>query len=353
MSSFLNNFMGGFTFGLLSNLPFFGGWGMGCGCGYGGVGGFIFGGGYNAVNLTGFANPFPPIFGGSYMMNANASASGLIMPQGFANNSFPQIDFSSPCQTIWDTFTNPNSDYNRSMMDWFQKSNTMTNPFQITNDNPGEKEQEQQTPEKIVDKSENTEKNTKITSSQNNDKKQAERQTNAGSNEKRNFSQEYAALSITDTRYQKFLEESILGNEGQEYIKDNNGVMTNSGVQQGTYDSYRKRKKLPKQDVKYMTNKEMCEIYYDIYKECGADKINDDRMSLYVFDVAVNSGSKIAKRFYKKSGGNAQKFEQLRKEHYTHLAKSNPKQNRDCLEGWLARLDKIRKYADNNLTSVA
>ena len=77
--------MGGLAFGMLASNPLFrvmGCFGYGCGCGYGGVAGFILGGGYNAVNLTGFANPFPSIFGGGYMGGGYASSAGLIMPTG-------------------------------------------------------------------------------------------------------------------------------------------------------------------------------------------------------------------------------------------------------------------------------
>lgn len=129
MSSFFNNFMGGLAFGIMASNPFFrgmGGFGYGCGCGYGGVGGFLFGGMYNAVNLTGFANPFPSIFGGC-MGGGYASSAGLIMPTTFANAQFPTVDFSGPCQTIWDTFTNPDSDYNKQMRDWFEKINNQQN----------------------------------------------------------------------------------------------------------------------------------------------------------------------------------------------------------------------------------
>lgn len=123
MSNFFDNFMGGLTFGMLASNPFFGGmgWGgFGCGCGWGGIGGFMFGGMYNAVNLCGFANPFPSIFCG-YMGGGYSSASGLIMPTTFANNPvFPSIDFQGPCETLWDMYTNPDSDYNKSMRTYYE-----------------------------------------------------------------------------------------------------------------------------------------------------------------------------------------------------------------------------------------
>lgn len=52
--------------------------------------------------------------------------------------------------------------------------------------------------------------------------------------------------------------------------------------------SYRRSKGLPKQSVKYMTDKEMHEIYYNnYYKASGADEIENPRLAMYVFDTAV------------------------------------------------------------------
>ena len=124
MSSFFDNFMGGLAFGMLASNPFFrgmGGFGFGGGCCSGFGIGFGFGG-INSTYYSGFANPFPSIFGG-YMGGYSSSAAGLIMPEGFANNNFPQIDFETPSKTIWDAFTNPDSNYNKSMRDWYESMN--------------------------------------------------------------------------------------------------------------------------------------------------------------------------------------------------------------------------------------
>jgi len=166
----------------------------------------------------------------------------------------------------------------------------------------------------------------------------------------REFASIYAAKNITDKRFQKFFEESILKSEGRVYGKDNK-EMAKAGVQDSVYAAYRKAHKLPVRKVKYMTDEEMCEIYYGIYKECGADKIKDDRMALYVFDVGVNSKPKKAIEFYKKSGNNPKKYEQLRRNFYHHLAKIDPVKYGTYLDGWMTRLKNVREYADNNLSA--
>ena len=50
-----------------------------------------------------------------------------------------------------------------------------------------------------------------------------------------------------------------------------------------------------------MTEDEMQDIYYkNYYKASGADKIDNPRLSMYVFDTAVNMGVSVAKELYKK-----------------------------------------------------
>ena len=45
----------------------------------------------------------------------------------------------------------------------------------------------------------------------------------------------------------------------------------------------------------------MQDIYYkNYYKASGADKIDNPRLSMYVFDTAVNMGVSVAKELYKK-----------------------------------------------------
>ena len=87
------------------------------------------------------------------------------------------------------------------------------------------------------------------------------------------------------------------------YVNDptDKGGETNKGITHATYDSYRRSKGLPKQSVKYMTDEEMHEIYYNnYYNASGADKIENPRLAMYVFDTAVLHGGFCCKRFIQK-----------------------------------------------------
>ena len=101
--------MGGFAFGMLANNPFFG-------CCYG------FGGGYSNIDIVDFgtfANPFPQIAGGDYIEK----------PQIFTTfaNPFPCFDFSGITQSIWDMATNPDSDYNKRLKEYYENLEKQNN----------------------------------------------------------------------------------------------------------------------------------------------------------------------------------------------------------------------------------
>ena len=147
----------------------------------------------------------------------------------------------------------------------------------------------------------------------------------------------------------KFVVDNLEGGYS-DHIYDKGGK-TYRGVTTATYDRFRKMHKLPIQDVRKMTEVEMNEIYYGIFKDCGADKIEDPRLAFYVFDIAIGSGSKIAKQILAKSGGDLDKIEQLRRAKYQAIVKHDPTQ-KVFLKGWNNRVDKNRKFIDEKYPVV-
>lgn len=153
--------------------------------------------------------------------------------------------------------------------------------------------------------------------------------------------------SINDKYFDKMLK-FVLDKEGG-YSNDtgDSGGKTNKGITQTTYNNYRKKKKLAVQDVRKISNAELRDIYYGIFKECGADRIDNPRMAFMVFDVAVNCGSGRARKMFKESGGSISKFIQLRKQFYSSLAANNSSK-RKFLRGWNNRVDSSKEYAMAN-----
>lgn len=92
--------------------------------------------------------------------------------------------------------------------------------------------------------------------------------------------------------------------------------------------------------VKKLTIDEAKKIYSKKYwDDIGLDKV-DPALRLMAFDTAVNMGPKIAERFLKESGGDLDKFAQLRKERYQKIVDKND-DKKQFLNGWNKRVDTI------------
>ena len=144
----------------------------------------------------------------------------------------------------------------------------------------------------------------------------------------------------------------LLQKEGG-YVNNPNdlGREINKGVIYKTYNAYRKSRGLPPQSVKYITDAELKDIYYnDYYKASGADKITNPKLSAYVFDTAVNMGVSRAKEFLNQSNGNPDEYERLRRAKYLEFARVNPSQ-KIFLQGWNDRVSHLKNFADNELIS--
>ncbi len=154
--------------------------------------------------------------------------------------------------------------------------------------------------------------------------------------------------SVNDKYFDK-MSEYILSQEGG-YVNDpaDRGGETNKGITKATYDDYRRRKGLPIRNVREITAQEIKDIHYEFFTQCGADKIDNPQMALMVFDVAIGSGVARAKKMFKESGGDINKFEKLRRDFYKNIVKNNPTQNR-FIKGWNNRVTHTREFASANL----
>lgn len=153
---------------------------------------------------------------------------------------------------------------------------------------------------------------------------------------------------MNDQNFDKMLK-FVLQREGG-YVNDPHdlGGETNKGITHNTYNSYRKNKGLPTRSVKYITDDEVRDIYYNnYYKASGADKLGNPQLASYVFDTAVNMGVSRAKSFLEQSNGNSETFEKLRRAKYDEFAKANPNQQR-YLQGWNNRVTAVKNFAESN-----
>lgn len=128
--------------------------------------------------------------------------------------------------------------------------------------------------------------------------------------------------------------------------KNDKGGPTNMGVTQATYNYYCRKNNLPAKNVKYITRDEATKVYYDEYwKGSGADKISETnpKMAVAVFDTAVLHGAATAKNYYEKSGGDLNKFLEIRQQSYDKIVAKDPTQ-KDFYKGWNNRVDNLKSY---------
>ena len=85
--------------------------------------------------------------------------------------------------------------------------------------------------------------------------------------------------------------------------KHDPGGETNFGVTRKTYDAYRKRKGLPIQSVKYISQEEVAEIYRQEYAKPVRFDALPTGVDYFVFDTAIHSGPVRAAKLLQRSVG--------------------------------------------------
>ena len=316
IDSFLNNFNRGFLFGMSGGNPMFS-----CFNGFGNIfngGMFCFGGFNNGFNFNfNFNFTQTPILFNNIWNNSiwnnntnnfwnNNSASIFNIGQTSFNNSIA-FNFSG----IWDNVNISNNSTNIFSSSCYSSLNSDSSVTSVSCN------------------------------------KKTEKRTDVEDNAVNNpiHTTDIYMNTSSDKYYSQMLAK-IREREGNRVTnhKNDRGGLTNNGVTQSTYNTYRSKKGLPKQSVKNITEAEIQEIYKNIYKECGADKVKNPQLALLLFDMAVNSGSGNAKKIFARCNGNVDKFIELREDYYRNIVKKDSSQSGN-LKGWLNRLNIIGSYA--------
>lgn len=119
---------------------------------------------------------------------------------------------------------------------------------------------------------------------------------------------------------------------GTGVITHDTGGLTKFGISQKAH---------PDVDVANLTQEKATAILKSDYW----DKIDGDKLPANIahtaMDAAVNQGVDNAKAWLKESGGDPEKFNQLREAQYRKLAAENPEKYGKYLDGWLSRLQNV------------
>ncbi len=141
----------------------------------------------------------------------------------------------------------------------------------------------------------------------------------------------------------------MFGAEG-EYSnhKNDKGGETMYGVTKDTLSDYKKKHpEFKNVNINNITKEQASRIYYDEYwKKSGADKIKDKNLAYVHFDATVNHGIGNSRKFLEQSGGDFDKYIEIRRKFYNDIIKNKPSQN-VFYKGWINRLDEIQKNKGN------
>jgi len=126
------------------------------------------------------------------------------------------------------------------------------------------------------------------------------------------------------------------------------GGKTKYGITEPTLNYYKsKYKKFDNTNIRNLTKEQAAQIYYDEYwAKSGANKIKDKDLAYAHFDATVNHGLANSRKFLEQSGGDFDKYIEIRRNFYKAIVKNNPKQD-VFYNGWMNRLDEIKKNKGN------
>jgi hypothetical protein len=144
--------------------------------------------------------------------------------------------------------------------------------------------------------------------------------------------------------FQKALAHVLKAEGGYSDHPSDTGGKTMKGITQGEYNRYLKKKGQSSKSVKDISQVEMEDIYYnDYWKASGSDQIatSNQALAMVHFDTTVNMGLGRSKELLAKSGGDANKYLELREQKYREFASKGSQ--RVFLKGWLNRNASLRQ----------
>ena len=148
---------------------------------------------------------------------------------------------------------------------------------------------------------------------------------------------------MSDELFKKALNFVLKWEGGYVNNPNDKGGATNKGITQSTYNSWLISKELQRKDVKFISQKEVEDIYYKNYwLKAGCQKMSKI-FAVLAFDTAVNMGVGRVQEFLKAAQWkDPEKFIKAREEKYREFAKYG--NQKIFLRGWLNRLNDLKIF---------
>lgn len=126
------------------------------------------------------------------------------------------------------------------------------------------------------------------------------------------------------------------------------GGETNLGVTKKVYLDWCNKKGITPKSMRDLKDQDVMPIYEEMYWQAsGADKLNDPKLAICVFDAAVNTGGARARKWLELEK-NWRQYNQHRLAHYKTIIQRNPKL-KVFEKGWNNRMADLSRYVDSLL----
>ena len=112
------------------------------------------------------------------------------------------------------------------------------------------------------------------------------------------------------------------------------------GISQYEYDRYRVINKQPKQSVKFISNEDLKNIYFQYWITSDSWKLKFP-MALIYFDTVLNEGLEIAKQYLNKSNGDVEEFLKLKQQYLYDLSNKINDDNR--IKSWQSKHNDLKQ----------
>lgn len=150
-------------------------------------------------------------------------------------------------------------------------------------------------------------------------------------------------------RFDSFVEQLFTFEGGYANEKNDLGRKTKFGVTEDTWKSVGSKVNPNIKNVGEISREDAKKVYQKYYYEnTKASKLENPALAYLYFDTSVIMGQSDADRFLKQSGGDPNKFIELRKNYHSHRIVEDPTQSR-FFKGWMNRMSDMESMVSRSV----
>ena len=158
---------------------------------------------------------------------------------------------------------------------------------------------------------------------------------------------DFSKMSDKNTRFDSFIEQLFKFEGGYSDRQIDRGGKTKFGITQRTWNAFGKKINPAITEVKDISREDAKKVYFEEYYKGKAENIEDPRLAYVYFDTNVIMGPDDARKFLKESGGDVNKFLELRRQKHLREIEKDPSQAGN--RGWFVRHDAMKNMFQKSI----